>query len=378
MKLALIGPTFPFRGGISHYTTLLYRALSNRHQVGFFSLYRQYPQWLFPGRTQIDRSDAAFQVANRPSLSPINPLSWLITARRVARFDPELIVLSWWHPFFAPAFGSVARLARWSVRRPSCFLCHNVIPHESTPVDRLLLRYAFGSGAAFITHSREDARQLERLRPGARIYLNPHPTYEVFAAGPRWPNQAAKAALGLGGKRVLLHFGFIRDYKGLDHLLRAMERLEPQAGYHLLLVGEFYVDRAQYQVQLDRLAQRGQLTLVDRYVPNDEVALYFSAADLVTLPYVSATQSGIVQIAYGFEKPVLATAVGGLPEVVIDGETGYLVPPADAAAIAAAVRRHFETGEPERMRRRIVEESRRFSWEAMVRTIERVAQDLRA
>jgi glycosyltransferase involved in cell wall biosynthesis len=315
-------------------------------------------------------------VPNRPCLSPTNPFSWLVTAHRIRRFGPQLVVFSWWHPFFAPAFGTVARLVRRRGRHPACFLCHNVIPHESLPLDRLLLRYVFSAGAAFITHSQEDARRLQELQPGANIYVNPHPTYEVFAAGELRPTEAAKAALGLAGKRVLLYFGFVRDYKGLDYLLEAMRQLEPEQGYHLVVVGEFYVERDKYQADLEALTSRRQLTLVDHYIPNQEVALYFSAADLVMVPYLSATQSGIVQIAYGFLKPVVATTVGGLPEVVTDGETGYLVPPADSAAIAAAVRKYFDLGAAEHFRSRIEQERHKYSWDRMVETIEAAAKDL--
>jgi glycosyltransferase involved in cell wall biosynthesis len=374
LKIALVGPTYPFRGGISHYTTLLGRALAIRHEVRFYALYRQYPRLLFPGRTQIDRSNVALRVPHLACIDSINPYTWVATAVRIARFRPDLALFSWWHPFFAPSFGTIAHLARRLAGTPSCFLCHNALPHESTPIDRLLLRYAFAASRAFIAHSRQDRDDLARLRPGAWVQTSPHPTYDVFAADCVPSSDEARARLGLGDRRVLLFFGFVREYKGLDVLLEALEALDPTRGYHLLIVGEFYEDRNKYRVRLDRLQER--ITLVDRYVPNEEIPTYFAAADLVMIPYLSATQSGIIQMAYAFGRPVVATTVGGIPEVVADGRTGYLVPPGDARALCAAVERHFESTDRERMEEAIRRESETYSWDRMVETVEGVSRGL--
>lgn len=377
LDIALVGLTHPFRGGIAHYTTLLCRALRERHTVRFYALSRQYPRLLFPGTSQIDESRQSLHVEHERSIDSINPWSWWATARKIARRPPDLILFSWWNPFFAPAFGSIARLARRMSGAPSCFLCHNVLPHERSKLDRVLLRYAFGAGAAFITHSEKDRRDLERLRPGAMVRLNPHPTYDVFADADAPSPEEARRKLDLDGRRVLLFFGFVREYKGLDVLLDAVRRLPRDEGYHLVVVGEFYDDRERYRAALDALQGEGRLTLVDRYVPNEEVGAYFAAADLVMVPYLSATQSGVIQIAYGFHKPVVATTVGGIPEVVEDAATGYLVPPGDAAATAAAVRRYFDGADRGRFRERIAAENDKYSWARMVERIEAVVADLR-
>jgi len=374
LKIALVGLTHPFRGGISHYTTLLYRALQDRHDVRFYALYRQYPGLLFPGKTQIDRSATSLRVPHHRCIDSINPYTWVATGVRIARFRPAVALFSWWHPFFAPAFGTIARVARLRGNVPACYLCHNALPHESTRVDRLLLRYAFSTARVFITHSRQDYEDLRTMRPDATVLRNPHPTYEVFAADQALPAAAAREQLGLADKRLLLFFGFVREYKGLDVLLDAVLELDPEQRYHLIVVGEFYEDPRKYRTRLDRLRERGQLTLVDRYVPNEEVPLYFSAADLVMVPYLSATQSGVIQIAYAFRKPVVASSVGGIPEVVVDGATGYLVRPGSARAIADAVRRHFAIDEPGRFEDAIARESEKYSWDRMVETIETVCE----
>jgi glycosyltransferase involved in cell wall biosynthesis len=378
LRIALVGLTHPFRGGIAHYTTLLCRALATRHDVAFYALYRQYPRLLFPGTTQTDRSRTAISVPHLACIDAINPYTWLATAVRIVRYRPDLLLFSWWHPFFAPCFGTIARLARLLGRVRSCYLCHNALPHESSRVDRLLLRYAFSSAQLFIAHSRQDREDLQALRRGAVVEQSPHPTYAVFTASELPSAEEARRALGLVDRRVLLFFGFVRAYKGLDVLLRAMGELEPERGYHLVVVGEFYEDREKYAGLLQPLERKGQLTLVDRYVPNEEVPRYFVAADLVAVPYLSATQSGVVQMAYAFHKPVVATAVGGIPEVVTEGQTGFLVPPGDPHALAQAVRRYFESGERSRFEAAIREENAKYSWERMVETVERVCRQATA
>jgi glycosyltransferase involved in cell wall biosynthesis len=376
LRIALVGLTHPFRGGISHYTTLLCRALQTRHDVRFYALYRQYPSLLFPGKTQIDRSAASIEVPHQACVDSVNPYTWIATGLRIARYRPHVVLYSWWHPFFAPSFGTIARVARWFGGVPSCYLCHNALPHESSLVDRMLSRYAFSSGRVFITHSRQDREDLQALLPRAQVHQNPHPTYDTFAAEQVLPTATAKDRLGLEGKRVLLFFGFVREYKGLDILLQAMESLDASEGYHLVIVGEFYEDAQKYRDLLETLRRRGQLTLVDRYVPNEEVPLYFSAADMVMVPYLSATQSGVIQIAYAFGKPVVATTVGGIPEVVEHGRTGYLVPPGESAPIADAVRRYFDDADRDRFEESIRQENDKYSWDRMVETVEKVCAEL--
>lgn len=376
MRIALVGLTYPFRGGIAHYTTLLCASLRERHDVIFLSLKRQYPSFLFPGRTQTDPSSDTLQVENEPILDPVNPVSWLLTARRIGAFRPDLVLFSWWHPYFAPSFGTVGLAARRCFNIPTCFLCHNVIPHERSAVDTFLLNYAFASADGFITHSESDTRVLRKLKPMKIVHTGHHPTYAHFAPAGAPDADRAKEKLGIAGRKVVLFFGFIRDYKGLKILLEAMNLLPDTEGYHALVVGEFYDDRANYEPALGTLVRSARLTLVDRYVSNEEVPTYFSAADLVVLPYLSATQSGVIQMAYGFHKPVVASAVGGIPDAVEDGKTGYLVPPNDARAVADAVIAYFNTADRSRMTEAIRAAQEGFSWSRMVDAVESVADQI--
>ena len=320
----------------------------------------------------MDNSVAVCAVPNDPCLDSINPASWFLTFKKIRKFNPDFILFSFWHSFFSPSYLTIAYLAKRITRIPICYLCHNVFPHEKSLIDYLLVRYLFSTGDAFIVHSQQDYNKIIRIYPHAKIYKSPHPTYQIFTTYNKIDEDDAKFKLGLAGKKVLLFFGLIRKYKGLNYLLDAMRLLESGQGYHLLLVGEFYESKKQYQKSLDSLAKKKQLTLVDRYVPNEDVPLYFSAADLVVTPYISASQSGVIQIAYGFLKPVIATTVGGLPDVVIDGQTGYLVPPGDASAIAKAARRFFEQNEGKKLKKNIIHKREKFSWNKMVMIIEKM------
>ncbi|MCF6290872.1 MAG: glycosyltransferase [Desulfobacterales bacterium] len=370
MKIALVGLTHPFRGGISHYTTLLCRTLQEKHEVEFYTLKKQYPVFLFPGTTQMDSSKESLTVDNIPCLEPMNPLSWIAAHKKIRAQAPDFILFSWWHPFFAPCFGTLARLAKFA-KIPSCFLCHNVLPHEQSLLDRLLLRYALRAAPVFITHSARDRDSLLTIIPRARVLVNPHPGYTAFS-GDHAPSRAeARAALGLSGRKVLLFFGLIRKYKGLRFLLDAMTELPAEEGYHLLIVGEFYEDRAEYRQAVELLQDRGQLTLVDRYVANEEIGNYFRAADILAAPYATASQSGVIQMAYGFQVPVLASRVGGISEAVADGVTGLLVEPGNPHEIAAAAKRFFsDTDTP--FHENISRENEKNSWQHLVNTIEEI------
>ncbi len=370
LKIALLGVTHPFRGGIAHYTTLLSKALSDRHEVRFFSLKRQYPQFLFPGRTQRDESLATLQVENEPVIDSINPLSWIAAYSRIRQFGPDLVLVSWWHPFFAPAFGSICHMSGKFAGIPSCFICHNVLPHERSFMDRLLVSYGLSSARAIITHSQQDGEIARQLRPSVPVLINPHPRYDFFAQIEKMNRGAAREKLGIrASTKVLLFFGYVREYKGLSVLLKAMGKLPED--YQLLVVGEFYDDREKYEPGLEHLRKQGKLILVDRYVANEEVGFFFGAADLMVAPYLSATQSGVIQVAHGFGMPVVASRVGGIPDVVTEGKTGFLVEPGNSNELAEKISLCFAVGRQEDFGANINAEQQKYSWSSLVDTIER-------
>ena len=240
-RLAVIGLCYPFRGGISHFSTLLVRALRVRHEVEFITLTRQYPEFLFPGKTQYDTSSRTLVESNEPIIDSLNPVTWIKAARALNNSEPDLIVIQWWHPFFAPAFGTIVRLLKGPLQKRVCFLCHNVLPHEPSPLQKLLTRYAFKPARLFIVHSKEDGRNLETLHPRAIIRKGCHPRYSEFGEAGTFNKREARIALALPEQmRIILFFGLVRPYKGLVHLIRAMKTVTSRFECRLLIVGEFY------------------------------------------------------------------------------------------------------------------------------------------
>ena len=369
MRICLIGPIHPLRGGIAHYNAQLGLELANRHEIVIISFSRQYPTLLFPGRTQLDPNSKPPGLTSEALLDSLNPLSWVKAARRIAELSPDLIVVHWWNPFFAPCIGTTLRLVKRRSRAVVVFICHNILPHESAPGTYPLTRFATASGDAFIVHSETDQRQFASVRPGVRSLILPHPPGRGY--GSLIDKAEARERLGLTGK-LLLFFGLIRRYKGLPHLLEAMPLILRELDCTLLIVGEFYQGRERCLHLINSLGLASRVRIIDRFVPDEEVSLYFSAADLVVLPYESATQSGIVPIAHAFERPVVTTRVGGLPEAVRDGETGLLVQPHNPAALAEAIVRFYEEEMETTLRRNIVQQQR-FSWEELARTLETLA-----
>ena len=365
MRVALLGPTHPHRGGIAHYTTLLARAFVKSHETHIVSFTRLYPGILFPGATQFDRSAEALLPPVEPErlLDSVNPLTWRRAGMRLRALRPDLLIVPWWHPFFGPSLGTAARIARRGGRPKRIFLTHNVEPHEASPIDRWLADYGLGAADGFLVHARAEADRLKPRARGRPIRVHPHPSYEFFSAR-RPSREAARAAIGAGG-RVILFFGYVRPYKGLGDLLEALRVARGDAWDQLYVVGEFYEARDRYDAALQDPALQGKVKVVDRYVPNEEVAAYFAAADLVALPYRSATGSGIAQIAFGAGVPVIATRTGGLEEVVEEGVSGLLVPPSDPRGLARAIERYFGEDLGPRLREGVAAARGRFTWEAL-------------
>ncbi len=373
MKIILVGPAHPLRGGIAQFGALLYNALEKRgHEVSFHRFIRQYPKFLFPGKTQKDESKSPVEVKSIPLFDPLNPFNWPLEGARIAKEKPDVIILNWWMPFFGPSYFAVLLVAKLLCRGKVMLLVHNAIPHEKRPGDMLFTRLVFSLTDYFIVMSEAVKDDLLKIKPQAKFILTPHPLYEVFGQ-PRGVEESRRA-LGVSGP-VILFFGFVREYKGLHVLLDAMPGILKKIPLTLVVAGEFYEDKEAYMEQIARLGIGENVKVLDRFIPNEAVSDYFSAADALVLPYLSATQSGITQIAFAFDLPVIATEVGGLPEVVADGETGFLVPPDDPAALADAVIKYFQTDNSKRFRENIRREKGRFSWDAFAEAVEKLADE---
>lgn len=378
MKIALLGPCYPFRGGIAHYTASLYQALIDAgHTVHVYNFSRQYPSIFFPGKSQLDYSADVFKIPNQEILDSVNPISWLKTARAIARFEPDLTVLTWWHPYFALPFGLISRRVRRKTEKPVIFLCHNVLPHEPTRFDRVLSRFAFKGASGFIVQA---AHELSTLREmvgfNVPAEVAPHPVYDLFNQGSRLPErEASRREIGISSKRVLLFFGYIRPYKGLEVLLRALPLVNDQ-DVELVIAGECYEDPERYLQLMVELGIEDRVRFENRYIPNEEVGRYFAAADLVTLPYLSATQSGVVQVANALEVPVLVSDVGGIPEVVEDGKTGIVVSADDPVAVAEGIDRFFNDKMESRLKEGMKLKQDLFRWTHLVDTLVHLHQSV--
>jgi glycosyltransferase involved in cell wall biosynthesis len=350
---------------------LLARALGQQHSVQFVSFRRQYPSWLFPGRTDRDISGKPLQPdAVEYLLDPFGPWTWFQVAKRIQHHHSDLVVLPWWVPFWAVPFRAVTASTKQLTAAKVVFICHNVLPHESSHLDRFWTRLGLGQGDGFIAHSSDQVEQLLTIFPKAIVRCVPHPTYAAFGTG-HWTKEAARRELGFDVEdSLLLFFGFLRPYKGLHHLLAAMVAVLKQKEVRLLIVGELWGSKAETDNQIAQLGLGKRVRMIDRYVPNEEVELYFAAADLVVLPYESATGSGVLQIAMGLGRPAVVTSVSGLAEIVVHGETGLVVPPCDPAALAAAIVQYFEEELESKFVKNIRRSQGRFSWDMMVDAIE--------
>ena len=334
MRIVMIGPVYPYKGGISHYTSLLCKSIRERHEVIMLSYSMQYPRILFRGE-QKDPGNKSFQINDaRFILHTANPFNWIKTSAQIRKLQPDLVIIQWWHPYFAPCYHFLAK----RIRCPILFVCHNVLPHESFPMDAFLTRTVLRKGSFFIVHAKSETDVLKKIVPNAVFRVCSMPTFTGFSDGMERVEEARmKLSIPLNA-RVLLFFGLVRDYKGLDVLIHTLPRIiKDIPDIRLLIAGKFGKDRAKYEEMISNDNLRDYIEVYDQYVPDDQIATFYAASDLVVLPYKSATQSAVVQMAYGFCKPVVVTNVGGLPEAVIDGKTGYVIPSEDEAALHQTV-----------------------------------------
>jgi glycosyltransferase involved in cell wall biosynthesis len=374
VKYCVVGPTYPFRGGIAHFTTLLVHHLRRQHTVRFYTYRRQYPAWLFPGNAERDPSAQVLEEAGERSLDPLNPISWWQTARQIVADRPDVVLLQWWTPFWLPQLLVIGLAAR-RARLPILFYCHQLVEPDSPPPEWQLARLALRLGGAFVVNSTRELNVLRRAFPEKRMALGHLPVFDAF------PRQAlsqaeARRALDLPPPPapVLLAFGFVRRYKGLRYLLRALAQVPPPA--HVLIAGEFWEDEQEYRRLVDELGLAERVTIHNRYIHNEAVEPYFAAANALVLPYLSGSQSAVGMLGMHYGLPIIASAVGGLDETVRDGANGLIVPRADAEALAGAIRRFIDEGLEGPMRLEAARVRERLSWPALVAIIEEISHEL--
>lgn len=367
-KIKIIGPAYPYRGGIATFNERLALEFAGMGiDIDIETFILQYPSFLFPGKTQYNDKPAPENLKIRRTINSINPLNWLKVGRRIAREKPDLVIIRYWLPVLAPCLGTIASLVRRNKHTIIICLADNIIPHEHRPGDRLLTNYFMQRIDGLIAMSQSVLKDGNSFRKNMPQGFCPHPIFDNY--GEKLSFEFAKQKLKLDpNTRYLLFFGFIRDYKGLDLLINAFadERLR-KFPVKLLVAGEYYSSPEPYLKLIKDNNLEDFIELRTDFIPDDQVNLYFSAADMVVQPYKSATQSGVTQIGYHFNKPMLVTNVGGLSEIIPDGKIGYVVEP-NSLEIANALVDFYEYDRIDEFEANIIEEKKKFSWSNMANT----------
>ena len=339
MKISMIGPVAPYRGGIAHFTTLLAKKLREAgHDLQMISFKKQYPTWLYPGKSDKDFSPGREKVDADYLLDPLNPFSWWKTVRAIVSFQPDKVIVPWWVTFWAPAFHHIiSRLKQHEIH--ISVLIHNTIPHEARALDRYLARKTLKGADDFVVMTQKEKKRLLELLPEAKnIQIAPLPIYRSFK-DPGIDKTQARASIGLPAENpVILFFGFIRPYKGLDILIDAFNMtIKEGLKAHLLIVGEFWTDKDQYLDQVQKFGLQDYVHIIDKYIPDDEVAVYFKSSDVFVAPYVGGTQSAALKTALGFGLPVVATDIINDKLLETLPDRCKIVPTGDAEALAVVI-----------------------------------------
>jgi D-inositol-3-phosphate glycosyltransferase len=371
-KIVIVGPAYPYRGGLSTFNERFARELALENEVELCTFTLQYPGFLFPGQTQYSTEAGPTDLKITRALNSVNPFNWIIQGLKYKKQKPDLVIFRYGMPFFGPCFGTFARLVKSNKKTKILVIADNIIPHEKRFFDKAFNAYFLPCLDGAVTMSRKVLQDLDNLNFTKPHAFNPHPLYDNFGDG--IPRDIACEKLSLDPKeKYMLFFGFIRRYKGLDLLLRAMaEETTKETGAKLIIAGEFYEDSKFYTDLIAELGIQDRVILRTDFIPNGEVATYFSAADLIVQPYRSATQSGVSQVAYHFSKPMIVTNVGGLAEFVPHGEVGFVCAP-EPADIAKYIGTFFLQHQASDFAPGLERMRKEFSWKKLIQTIDSVS-----
>lgn len=369
MKITIVGTAYPYRGGLSAFNERLARQFqAEGHDVDIVTFTLQYPAFLFPGKTQYSTETAPTDLHITRQINAINPFNWLKVGRHIRKQQPDLVVIKFWLPFMAPCLGTIARIAKRNKKTRVVSVLDNIIPHEKRLADRLFASYFVGSVDDFVAMSYSVLNDVNQFNQTKTKTFCPHPLYDSF--GETMDKTTAAKKLGLDGNtHYMLFFGFIRDYKGLDLLLQAYaDNRFRGLNVKLIVAGEFYNNSEQYFALEQELGLQGQVIWHNDFIADSDVKFFFNLADIIVQPYKSATQSGVTQIAYHFEKPMLVTNVGGLAEIVPNGKVGY-VTDTNPTAIADALIDFFSHSKQTIFHENLVLEKQKYAWTNMTHAI---------
>lgn len=366
MKITIIGPYPPFRGGISDFNFSLSNELYKNNELQIINFTTQYPKILFPGKTQY-KSGSKNQLTSDRILSSLNPMSWKKTSNKIIRINPDLIIIQYWMPFFTLAYNSILKNIKSNDKTKVIAICHNLIPHEDKGFYRYFTKRFLDKVDKFILMSKSVQTDLTKFIPNAKFKTLFHPIYDLF--GNEIDKITAREKLAIKQEKVILFFGLIREYKGLDILLNSIPILKNRLkDYKVVIAGECYENPQKYLDIIKELDIKEYIDINLDFIPDDKISNYFSAADIVVLPYKTATQSGITQIAFNFNRPVIISDVGGLSETVIDGKTGYVVSP-ESEPIAGAIVKYFEKNKYYEFSENIKNYKKNYSWKTFTQKL---------
>ncbi|MEN9448872.1 MAG: hypothetical protein RJA25_2162 [Bacteroidota bacterium] len=374
MKIVILGSAHPLRGGLAAYNERLAREFQQaKDEVNIETFSLQYPEFLFPGTTQYSSLPAPEELKIHVSVNSINPFNWIKIGWKLRKQQPDILVVKFWLPFMAPCLGTICRIAKSNKHTKIISILDNIIPHEKRIGDTLFTKYFVNSVDGFIAMSDSVYNDLSVFNTTKPRLLNPHPLFDNY--GESVSKQEAIQQLQLDiNKKYILFFGLIRDYKGLDILLKAMatENLR-HSDIQLIVAGEYYSNKDEYEKLIQELQLQNKIHLHTRFIPDDEVYKFFCAADVVVQPYKHATQSGVTQICYHFNKPMIVTNVGGLPEIVPNNKVGLVVEPNEQAVSDAILHFYNENKETEFVQN-ILEEKKKYSWKLMAEKVKSLAK----
>lgn len=378
-KIIIIAPVYPYRGGNSLFITFLNDVLSKQYEVSIINYKLLYPDFLFPGKTQFDVSKDVRKIDSLRILNSVNPLNWINVSRYINKASPDLVIFDWWHPFFAFCHFTISFLLKESLKKRIVFITENFISHEKNVFENVLTKIGLSKAKYFIALSQKVENDLKQISRRRKIYRSELPVYDHLKGNEINRNEIRKKFKLSENDKVLLFFGYVRKYKGLDLLIKSIKLLydkNPNLNLKLFVAGEFYDDKNIYIKLIDELEISNIVLIYDQYIPNEKVKEFFIASDLVILPYRSATQSGILNLAFGFNKPVIITDVGGLSEFVLNEQTGIIANQAEPESIAYAILRYFELASEVDFQKNIKDYCSKNSFTNFINVIEQIFKEI--
>ena len=377
MKIALISVFPPYRGGIATHSYILYENLiKQNHDVMVVNYLKQYPSFLFPGKNQFDINDLDVKNQSLRLINTMSPKTWKQTSETIIDYNPDVVIFRFWNPFFAISLGLIAKyLKKKNFSKPLLSICDNIIPHENFLGSSLLTKFYLKYIDGFVVQSETVKNELESLKKDAKIVKRFHPIYDIY--GDRKNKTESKKQLGIKSKHVILFFGIIREYKGLDVLIESINILKNKLDdFHLLIVGECYENINKYLSLINQFELNHLVTFINEYVSEKDISKYFSCSDVVVLPYKSASQSGVIQIAYNFNTPVVTTDVGGLSEYIDDGNTGVLVESKNPIQLSEVLYDNLVNDCFNQFSKNIEDYKKKFSWEYFIEGIDEIMSEI--